>query len=155
MSNAAVYRSKQSHVNVTLEPSVPQANPLFGKKYPCCLCGNGLEIRLTRKNKPYTTCLACGIQTFVRGKTGIKRLMEIVSSKILIAGNGSKTELAVVLFNRIKQLRVQKEELEGKRGLILQDSHLENAIRAFDNEIKRVQGELAELAGRKSRREKY
>jgi len=50
MSNAAVYRSKQNHVNVTLEPSVPQANPLFGKKYPCCLCGNGLEIRLTRKN---------------------------------------------------------------------------------------------------------
>jgi hypothetical protein len=153
MSNGTVQRSDQANVNVTLEPAGSQGNPLFGKKYPCCLCGNGLEIRVTRKSKPYTTCLGCGIQTFFRAKTGIKRLMEIVSSNILITGKGSQTELAVILFNRIQQLRAQKKELEQTQGLIIRDPDLENAIRAVDNEIKRVQGELAKL-GRKTNSEK-
>jgi len=71
----------------------------------------------------------------------------------LIVGNNSKPELAVVLFNRIQQLRAQKKELEGEPGLILFDPDFKNAIRAVENETKRVQGELARL-GRKTRREK-
>jgi|SRR5271154_6603030 len=153
MNNGTLQRSNQGNVNVTLEPAGSQGNPLFGKKYPCCLCGNGLEIRFTRKAKPYTTCLGCGIQTFFRGKTGIKRLMEIASSNILIAGKGSKIELAVILFNRIQQVRAQKKQLEETQGLIIRDPDLANAIRAVDNEIKRVQGELAKL-GRKTYSEK-
>jgi len=154
MSNAAVHRSNPDNVNVTLESPGIQGDPLFGKEYPCCLCGNALEILFTRKKKPYTTCLSCGIQTFFRGKTGIKRLVEIVSSSILIAGNGSKTELPVILFNRIQQLRGQKKNLEETQGLIIRDPDLENAIRAVDNEIQRVQGELNKLARRNRGRRK-
>jgi DNA-directed RNA polymerase subunit RPC12/RpoP len=154
MSRTSFHRSNQDNVHVTLEPADPQENPLFGKKYPCSVCGNALEIRFTRKNKPYTICLDCGIQTFFRGKAAIKRLTEIVTSKVLIAGNGSKTELAVLLFNRIQQLRAQKKQLAEKQGLIFPDLDLENALQAFENEIKRVQGELAELAERKTRRGK-
>jgi hypothetical protein len=154
MSKTAFHRLNQDNVHVTLEPADPQENPLFGKKYPCCVCGNGLEICFTRKGKPYTTCLDCGIQTFFRGKKAITRLKEIVTSKVLITGNGSKTELAVLLFNRIQQLRAQKTQLEGKQRLIFSDLDLENALRAFENEIKRVQGELAELAENKTRRGK-
>ena len=72
---------------------------------------------------------------------------------MLIARKGSRTELAVILFNRIEQLRAQKKpELEGKQRLIILDPDLKNAIRAVDNEIKHVQGELAKL-GRKTCRE--
>ena len=142
------------NVHVTLARTGPQGNPLLGKRFPCCVCGMGLEIRFTRKNipKPYTTCLACGIQTFFRGQVAILRLTEIVSSEMLIALKGSRTELAVILFNRIQQLRAQKAELEGKQRLIILDPDLKNAIRAVDNEIKHVQGELAKL-GRKTCRE--
>lgn len=138
------------NVNVTLAETGPKESPLSGKQFPCCVCGLGLEIRLTRKKnpKPYTTCLACGVQTFFRGKIAIQRLTEIVNSGLLIAGTGSNTESAVILFNRIRQLRGQKAELEGKQGLIILDPDLKNAIRAVDNEIKHVQGELEKLARR-------
>jgi DNA-directed RNA polymerase subunit RPC12/RpoP len=155
MSRAVFHRPDQGNVHVTLESADPQQNPLFGKKYPCCVCGKELEICFTRKNKPYTTCLDCGIQTFFRGKTAIERLKEIVGSKVLISGNGSKTDLAVLLFNRIQQLREQKKQLEEKQGLIFSDPDLKNALRAFENEIKRVQAELAELAESKNSRRKH
>src|ERR1700730_14065259 len=142
------------NVNVTLVQIGPKESPLLGKQFPCCVCGLGLEIRFTRKknSKPYTTCLACGVQTFFRGKIAIRRLIEIVNSGLLIAGTGSRTESAVVLFNRIQQLRAQKTELKGKQGLIILDPDLKNAVRAVDNEIQRVQGELEKL-GRKISRE--
>jgi hypothetical protein len=142
------------NVNVTLAPTGPQQSLLLGKQFPCCVCGMSVEIRFTRKKnpKPYTTCLACGIQTFFRGKVAIQRLTEIVKSGLFIAGKGSRTESAVILFNRIQQLRAQKTELEGKQGLIILDPDLKNAIRAVDNEMKHVQGELAKL-GRKTHRE--
>ena|SRR5215469_11517049 len=152
MSNAAFCRSNRDNVNVTLVQTEPPESALLGKRFPCCLCGAGLEICFSRKQKPYTTCLCCGIQTFFRGKAGIRRFTEIVNSELLIAGTGSNTELAVILFNRIQQLRARKKELEEKQGLILRDLDLANAIRSVDIEIKRVQGELEKLA-RKTRRE--
>ena len=143
------------NVNVTLTQTGPKETPLLGRQFPCCVCGTGLEIRFTRKrnSKPYTTCLACGVQTFFRGKIAIRRLTEIVNSGLLIVGTGSNTESAVILFNRIQQLRLQKTKLEGKQGLILLDPDLKYAIRAVDTEIKPVQGELGKLA-RKISREK-
>jgi hypothetical protein len=142
------------NVDVTLAETGARENPLLGKQFPRCVCGAGLEIRFTKKKnpKPYTTCLACGIQTFFRGKMAIRRLTEIVNSGLLIAGTGSNAEPAVILFNRIQQLRAQKTELKGKQGLIILDPDLKNAIRAVDNEIKHVQGELEKL-GRKISKE--
>lgn len=102
-----------------------------------------------------SSCLGCGIQTFFRGKAGIKRLTEIVNSQILISGNGSEAELAVVLFNRIKQLQAQKKQLAEKQGVILPDPDLKNAIRVVENEVKNVQDELSQLAGNKIRREDF
>jgi predicted RNA-binding Zn-ribbon protein involved in translation (DUF1610 family) len=48
-------------------------------KFPCPICTKALEVRLTKKNKPYVTCDPCGVQLFVRGPEGIdgfKRLIE-------------------------------------------------------------------------------
>jgi hypothetical protein len=151
MSKSALRRFSRSNVNVTLGPP-DTGNPFAGMQFPCSTCGNGLDIRLTRKNKPYTLCLDCGIRTFFRGKEGIGRLVEILNSEILISGKASNPDLAVILFNRVQQLRTQKKQLTDKQGLILSDPDLRNAIRVVENEIKRVQQELSELASRKMSR---
>lgn len=49
------------------------------RKFPCPICTQPLEVRLTKKNKPYVTCDPCGVQLFIRGPGGIeefKRLIE-------------------------------------------------------------------------------
>jgi len=43
---------------------------------PCPLCGDRLSKRTDKHLKPYFVCNACGIQLFIRGSPGIKRLEE-------------------------------------------------------------------------------
>ena len=47
--------------------------------FPCPVCGQGLEVRETKKKKPYVVCDPCGVQTFVRNETGIRRFERLVS----------------------------------------------------------------------------
>ncbi len=140
---------KVGNVNVTLEAGAS----LSGHVLPCPVCGMGLPFRISRKAKPYCVCDSCGIQIFFRGKRGISRLSELARAEILIPAREGSSSSAVTLYNRLQQLKLQKEELEAKRGIIFTDEDLENAIKAVDREIKTVQGELEEL-GRKSLREK-
>lgn len=45
---------------------------LKGKRlFPCPVCLDPREVRLTKKDKPYIVCDPCGIQLFVRGPAGI------------------------------------------------------------------------------------
>lgn len=48
--------------------------------FPCPLCGEGLDIRESKKGKPYVVCYGCGLQMFVRIEPGIRRLEELVAS---------------------------------------------------------------------------
>ncbi len=48
--------------------------------FPCPVCGQGLEIRETKKDKPYVVCDPCGMQLFVRNETGISRFERLVNS---------------------------------------------------------------------------
>jgi hypothetical protein len=93
-------------------------------------------------------CTGCANQFFVRGKVGIERLTKLVESNQLITEAHSDGDSPATLYNRLVHLRSQREQLSNKQGLILRDEDLENAIRAVDNEIARVQGELAKMAGR-------
>jgi predicted RNA-binding Zn-ribbon protein involved in translation (DUF1610 family) len=136
------------NVNVTWPEDAKAKELVTRKKFPCPVCGKGMEIRASMKKKPYSICDDCGIQLFFRGKKGIRRLREILDSDVLITGNESKVDQAVLLFNRIQQLSVQRKRLKAKRGLILSNPDLENAILAVDNEVERLQGELEKLAGK-------
>jgi len=54
--------------------------------FPCPVCAELREVRMTKKNKPYITCDPCGIQLFIRGPAGIaafKRLIERANDKDL------------------------------------------------------------------------
>jgi transcription elongation factor Elf1 len=41
------------------------------KTFPCPVCTELREVKLTKKKKPYVVCDPCGIQLFVRGLAGI------------------------------------------------------------------------------------
>src|SRR5271154_3291188 len=142
------------NINVTLAKPKPVEDSLLGKVMPCQLCGAGLDIRISTKAKPYTISADCGVQTFVRGKSGIKRLRALLNAGILIAGHSTAGDSPIALFNRLQQLRIEKRDLEGKQRLMISDPDLTNAIRAVDNEIKQVQGELEKMS-RKTSPEKH
>lgn len=140
---------------MTWESHKSEADNLAGKEFPCPVCGASLGIRIACNHKPYCVCDDCGIQLFIRGKVGIRRLRGIIKSQALIASAESNASMAVMLYNRIQQLRAQKKELEQKQGLIFRDKDLDNAILAYEKEIERVQDELDKLAhNTRTRREK-
>ena len=41
--------------------------------FPCPVCKRDLDIRVSKKQKPYCVCHDCQVQLFVRGKRGISR----------------------------------------------------------------------------------
>jgi predicted RNA-binding Zn-ribbon protein involved in translation (DUF1610 family) len=134
--------SANTNVNVTLADK-PPATPR--RTFPCPLCGSALELRRSRANKPYSICNPCGIQIFFRGKTGISRLRAFVDCAQSVAPIAPAAP-AVTLFNRLEQLRAQKDALEEKRPLIVTDKDLENAISAIESEIAQTQNALNALA---------
>jgi len=48
------------------------------KLFPCPVCVELREVRLTKKKKPYITCDPCGIQLFVRGPAGIAAFQRLI-----------------------------------------------------------------------------
>jgi len=41
------------------------------RAFPCPVCADPVEVKQTKKKKPYGTCDPCGIQVFIRGPAGI------------------------------------------------------------------------------------
>ena len=55
--------------------------------FPCPVCTQAREVRVTKKGKPYLICDPCGVQVFVRGPAGIeefKRLLERTSNDSIL-----------------------------------------------------------------------
>ena len=48
---------------------------------PCFLCDSDLEVRMTKKDKPYVVCEHCGMQIFVRGPEGIELFEQLVEEQ--------------------------------------------------------------------------
>ena len=48
--------------------------------FPCPLCTIGLEVRESKKDKPYVVCDSCGVQLFVRLPHGISRFRELIAN---------------------------------------------------------------------------
>ena len=61
------------------QPSEPEppAGPPQGKVVECFLCEREVDIRLSKKRRPYFICDDCGLQAFIRGDEGIERLIKI------------------------------------------------------------------------------
>lgn len=50
----------------------------FDRRFPCPLCTTGLDVRQSKKGKPYVVCDPCGVQVFVRLPQGIQRFEQLV-----------------------------------------------------------------------------
>jgi len=53
------------------------------RHFPCPVCIELREVKLTKKKKLYVTCDPCGIQLFVRGPAGISAFQRLIDN-----GNG-------------------------------------------------------------------
>jgi transcription elongation factor Elf1 len=59
-----------------MSPLTLRPNPTL---FPCPLCGRGLDVRQTKKKKPYVICDPCGVQLFIRSKAGMHIFGQLVS----------------------------------------------------------------------------
>lgn len=141
------------NVNVMLgSVSGPEAN-VQGMEFPCPLCGAGLPLLTSKRQKPYCTCNECGLQIFFRGKKGISRLRSMAEEGILVSSRDESSAHATVLVNRLEQLKLQKSELGRKQGIVFANPNVNKAIEIIDAEIEKVQGELSEIASSKKKKE--
>lgn len=46
--------------------------------FPCPVCAARLDVRTSKKRKPYVVCDPCGVQMFVRSQSGIERFAFLV-----------------------------------------------------------------------------
>ena len=148
---AKLAQGEQDNVNVTLGSPATGLEEFEGKEFPCPFCGAGLPILVSIRNKPYCTCNECGVQIFVRGKLGISRLREMANTGILVSVTQTSASHGIGLYNRLEQLKLQKNDLEIKRGIIFRDENVGNAIQIIDAEIEKVQCELARIARKTER----
>ena len=47
-------------------------------RFPCPVCTEALEVRESKKGKPYVICDPCGVQMFVRQRGGISAFNDLV-----------------------------------------------------------------------------
>lgn len=47
-------------------------------RFPCPVCGEGLDVRTQKRGKPYVICNRCGVQLFIRLEAGIRKFRELV-----------------------------------------------------------------------------
>ena len=114
----------------------------LGKPFPCPACNMELRLKISCKQKPYCTCLECGIQIFFRGQAGIVRLHEMIKAEEAVVLEFSGPARAISLYNRLQHLKRQKEMLEKKHGRIFRNSDVVQVIEALDVEMQRIRDEL-------------
>lgn len=124
------------NVNVTLAKE-----QFAGKPFPCPVCGESLLMRVAQTGKPYCHCDECGIQMFFRGAAGIRRLRRLLDDSSLTSG----ASRATLFYNRLQQLKEQKQKLEEQQGFVFADPDLERAIEKLEIEIALVRKEFGEL----------
>ena len=110
----------------------------LGKPFPCPLCNMELRLKISCKQKPYCTCLECGIQIFFRGQAGIARLHEMIKAEEAVILEFSGPARAIFLYSQLQHLKRQKEALEKKHGRIFRNSDVEQVIGALDVEMQRI-----------------
>jgi hypothetical protein len=121
---------------------------------PCFLCGNGLEVKISKRHKPYLICDWCGVQTFIRGKRGIASFNEY---KTMLENGGiiatGKNNLQITaLINCLAELKAKLQQLEGGSTMsdyYFRDEQKELIIKVLHKAIAQVEHELKEFLQQK------
>ena len=59
---------------------MPETTNKKAQLFPCPVCAGPLDVRQSKKAKPYVVCSGCGIQMFVREAGGIRAFNRLVAS---------------------------------------------------------------------------
>jgi len=101
----------------------------------CFLCGDSLEVRESKRKKPYFICDPCGLQAFVRKERGIRKLVKLVT--------GYKAANPVIeLISELEALELKLGEIRGNKPIFGENPELELLERAVIREITRVRKEI-------------
>ena len=109
------------------------------KVFLCPLCQKELEIKVSKKQKPYCVCLDCGIQLFVRGKEGINRLGKKTGYKLdtfdMEEGN-RRTETLIQLKVELREVNraIEDDLLDGYPELRKKRDDLISKIETLEGE---------------------
>ena len=77
-----VFRRVTDAVSAPESPESPiSPSSLRGGSMECFLCGGPVEIKISKKNRPYFHCLDCYLQCFIRGDKGIRRLAKLLQGE--------------------------------------------------------------------------
>jgi hypothetical protein len=101
------------------------------QKLPCFLCGRQLDRRTDKNDKSYFVCDACGTQIFIRRKTGIENLNELI--RTLKGRDLPFREHARVLYKiqavlaEIRGIKKEIKALDGELGLFSRDPSTGNS----------------------------
>ncbi|HVZ60188.1 MAG TPA: hypothetical protein VG892_05330 [Terriglobales bacterium] len=113
---------------------------------PCFLCGNKLEKRTDKNEKPYFVCDPCGIQMFVRRQAGIERLeqfIEVVKQQQVSLAEHSYAVVEIQgILNEIRGVKREIETLDGEIGIFFQDREKTAAKESLKKRLKTLLGEL-------------
>jgi hypothetical protein len=115
-------------------------------KAVCFLCGDMVEIKYSKRQKPYLVCNDCGVQVFIRGLPGINRLEKwksISSSQIKLESQPAKTLALVGQLAHLKeQLKIAKENANALSVFFDEDPSVE----AIEKEIETIENQLRNIS---------
>jgi chaperonin cofactor prefoldin len=121
---------------------------------PCLLCGNKLQKRTDKHNKPYFVCDPCGIQFFVRGKQGIERLDKLTSAlerHALLFQHAAEHIFEVqALLSEIDGTKQQINKLDNEIGFFFTDDDKVRARDALKTKLEGLLNKLDEMCTKQS-----
>ena len=108
---------------------------------PCFLCGGAIEVRNSKKNKPYFICDPCGLQAFIRRDRGVDKLKEWMEGK----GEAYKKKsggFILELVANLEALKAKLKEVEDKQGLLFLDKDKEFIISSLKAEMDSLKAQI-------------
>ncbi|MGD1019616.1 MAG: hypothetical protein ABSA12_09880 [Verrucomicrobiia bacterium] len=120
-----------------------------GRLIPCFLCGNGLEVRTSKRRKPYFICDPCGVQVFIRREGGIARLDKLLQSVSGLTVDFSNAQGGVAnllgQINQLAELKAKLVEVQNRQGFmefLTGDGSMALAEKAIKKEIAEIETRL-------------
>ena len=114
---------------------------------PCLFCGNDLEQRKDKNQKPYFVCNPCGMQMFVRREQGAENLQRLIETlherEIPMRAHARNLFEISAILQELNGVERELEKLEDSIGFFSKPS--EERLRAIELLKTRMQTLLNDL----------
>jgi hypothetical protein len=106
----------------------------------CFLCGETVDLRSSKRGKPYFICDPCGLQAFIRKEPGILKLAGISKPRQF------KTTPALEILARLDAVHSKLAEIEDQKPLFTTNPELELAEKALLTEKTHFEKKLRSIS---------